>query len=310
MSLGLSTSKGYFSHCLGYRYLKLEKIYTQNYSHVKKNLNKQHHIFLHNSCSIFALTLSSFFSQFPVGLLCWLHLSLWPVAMEGASPSPEGHLFSSTVMDTPARHASGTNHTLSSTTDHRWSPGFRGPSLAQWLWVWDGFHTCTHQGGVPTCDFCAQNPHWDHTCHGPKHTPPPWAQPLCSAEQLLPPGNRGQSSCSSQWRKTGGGQNGGEPWKDVGTSSGSEPRSPCYELPRVWTSGWDAHRRLHADSPSALSITDCEGPTTCSPVLWSTDLPARLRHLLIDRVVAPGRDWSVILRKLSFPQSLWQKILV
>ena len=47
-------------------------MYTQNYIHVKKkNLKKKNIIFfLHNSCSMFALTLSAFLSQFPVGLLC------------------------------------------------------------------------------------------------------------------------------------------------------------------------------------------------------------------------------------------------
>ena len=264
---------------------------------------------------MFALTLSSFLSQFPVGLLCWLHLLLWPVAMEGASPSPEGHLFSSTVMDTPARHASGTNDTLSSTTDHRGSPSSWGPSLAQWLWVWMDFTlTLTRVGSLHVTSV-------HRTLTGTTrvmalNTPFPCGlSPCAQLSSCFPQGIGVRAAAPLSGGQTRGGQNGGEPWKEVGTSSGPEPRSPCYHLPTVWTAGWDAHRRLHADSPSALSITDCEGPTTCSPGLWSTDLPhtdlpARLRHLLIDRVGAPGRDWSVSLRKLAFPQSLWQKILV
>ena len=171
--------------------------------------------------------------------------------MEGAPPSPEGHLFSSTVMDTPAHHVSGTNHTLSSTTDHRTSPGFRGPSLAQWLWVWDGFHTYTHQGGVSTCDFCAQNPHWDHTCHGSKHTPPPWTQPLCSAEQLLPPGNQGQSSCSSQWRTNWGRRK----WWGAPEGGGNILRSRPQESLSWPPQGLDHWLRCSQMAPCWLSLS-------------------------------------------------------
>ena len=70
-----------------------------------------------------------------------------------------------------------------------------------------------------------------HTCHGPKHTPPSWAQPLCSAEQLLPQGTEVRAAAALSGEQTGGGGNGGEPWKDVGTPSGPEPRSPCHEFP-------------------------------------------------------------------------------
>ena len=261
---------------------------------------------------MFALTLSAFLSQFPVGLLCWLHLLLWPVAMEGASPSPEGHLFSSTVMDTPARHASGTNHTLSSTTDHRGSPGSWGPSLAQWLWVWDGFHTYTHQGGVPTCDFCAQNPHWDHTCHGPKHTPPPWAQPLCSAEQLLPPGVRAAAPLSGG--QTRGGQNGGEPWKEVGTSSGSEPRSPSWP-----PQGLDLWLKCSQTAPCWLSLSSqyhwlwntnhlLSRPVEHRPSPhWFTCQTQALAH---KQVWGPREGLVSDSEKTGFPSVLWQKILV
>ena len=75
------------------------------------------------------------------------------------------------------------------------------------------------------------------TCHGPKHTPPSWAQPLCSAEQLLPQGTEVRAAAALSGEQTGGGGNGGEPWKEVGTLSGPEPKSPCHELPRVWTAG-------------------------------------------------------------------------
>ena len=144
-----------------------------------------------------------------------------------------------------------------------------------------------------------------HTCHSPKH-PSLVGSALVFSWAAASPGNRGQSSCCSQWRTNWGRRK----WWGALEGRGNTLRSRAQEslpwIPRVWTAGWDAHRRLHADSSSALSITDCEGPTTCSPVPWSTDLPhtdlpARLRHLLTDRTGAPGRDWSVILRKLSFP---------
>ncbi|KAB0340202.1 hypothetical protein FD754_023324 [Muntiacus muntjak] len=81
----------------------------------------------------------------------------------------------------------------------------------------------------------------------------------------------------------------------------------CFQVQLLWgTDSGFAHRRLHAHSRSALSITNCEGPTTCSPVPWSTDLPhadlpARLRHLLIDSVGAPGSDILSGSEKTIFP---------
>ena len=147
---------------------------------------------------------------------------------------------------------------------------------------------------------------------GPTHvmalnTPLPHGlSPCAQLSSCFPQGIRVRAVAPLSGEQTGGGGNGGEPWKEVETPSGPESRSPCRELPRVWTAGWDAHRRLHADSRSALSITNCEGPTTCSPVPWSTDLPhtdvpARLRHLLTDRVGAPGSDFLSGSEKTIFP---------
>lgn len=99
-------------------------------------------------------------------------------------------------MDTPALPPSRTNHTLSSPTDIR-VPQAPGPILAQWPWVWEDFtiqiHHCGDWGPWAWL-LCTEAFNGNCACTF-LNTPPP---PVGSAEQLLPPGNQGQSSCSSQ----------------------------------------------------------------------------------------------------------------
>ena len=153
--------------------------------------------------------------------------------MEGAPPSPEGHLFSSTVMDTPACHASCTNHTLSSTTDHRGSPG-------SWVPAWlsdcgsgtDFTLTLTRVGSLHVTSV-------HRTLTGTTgvmalNTPlPRELSPCAQLSSCFPQGIGVRAAAPLGGGQTGGGGNGGEPGKEVETSSGPEPRSPCHHLPKV-----------------------------------------------------------------------------
>ena len=133
------------------------------------------------------------------------------------------------------------------------------------------FTLTSAETGDPERDFCAQNLQWELYMYAPKHTPPVRAQ----LSSCFLQGIRVRAAASLSVGQAGGGGNGGEPWKEVGTASGPEPRSLCHELPRVWTPGWDAHRQLHANSPSALSITDLGGLATYPPGIRSTGLSHR-----------------------------------
>ena len=61
--------------------------------------------------------------------------------------------------------------------------------------------------------------------------------PCAQLSSCFPQGIGVRAAAPLSGGQTRGGQNGGEPWKEVGTSSGPEPRSPCYHLPTVWTAG-------------------------------------------------------------------------
>ena len=152
--------------------------------------------------------------------------------MEGAPPSPEGHLFSSTVMDTPARRDSGPNHTLSSTTEHRDS---QAPEVPAWLSDcgsgMDFTLTLTRVGSLHVTSV-------HRTLTGTTrvmalNTPLPHGlSPCAQLSSCFPQGIRVRAAAPLSGGQTGGGGNGGEPWKEVGTSSGPEPRSPCHHLPK------------------------------------------------------------------------------
>lgn len=157
--------------------------------------------------------------------------SLLPLAWgpwRGASPSPEGHLISSTVMDTPACHASGTNHTLSSTTDHRGSWGSQPGSVTVGLGQFT--LTLTRVGSLHVTSVHRTSLAPTHVTALEKHTPPSWAQPLCSAEQLLPQGIEVR-----QLLTVSGEQTGRRKWwgalEGLGNILRSKFRSPCHEFP-------------------------------------------------------------------------------
>ena len=88
--------------------------------------------------------------------------------------------------------------------------------------------------------------------------------PCAQLSSCLPQGIGVRAAAPLSGEQTRGGGNGGEPWKEVGTASGPEPRSPCHELPRVWIPGsMLTFPQLSAsltlkDWPSALQATEAQ----------------------------------------------------
>lgn len=111
--------------------------------------------------------------------------------------------------------------------------GSWGPSLAQWLCVLDSFHLPPGVGShhVTSVHRTSLGP----ACHGPTHTPPSSAQPLCSAWAAASTRESSQSSCCSQWRTNWGRRK----WWGALEGTWEHPQvraqESCHRLPRVWT---------------------------------------------------------------------------